>query len=86
MKCPWCHKQTRRQDTDSFGECGRLACRQSRARACHTFVPDPKRDFFVQRAEEYAKVDARIAATPFVPDPPSVGYWNARQRELASGR
>lgn len=66
MKCRWCHKPTRASQADSWGECDRLDCRQSRARACHTFVPDPKRDFFKQRAEEYAKVDARIAATPFV--------------------
>ena len=67
MKCRWCHKETRKSRTDTFDECDWLDCRQSRARACHTFTPDPKRDYFEQRDEEHEKVNARIAATPFVP-------------------
>ena len=66
MKCRWCHQETPKERTDAWGECDRLDCRQSRARACHTFTPDPSRDYFEQRREEYAKVDARVKATPFV--------------------
>lgn len=66
-QCNWCKKSVTRKTKDVFGDCNRLDCRQSRARAVHTFVPDPNRNYFEQRDEEYAKVNKRIANTLFIP-------------------